>query len=101
MGDCPMKFAVIAFAAAVATVGPAGASTWSDIGCSVFINNDKGGFEYKAGESEPVKCSLTDAQELTCADGKKRHMVAIPDNGIWLDGVELYALGEENPAICD
>ena len=94
-----MRIALIAFAAIFAE--SASATTWSDIGCSVFINNERGGFEFRNGEAEPVQCKLTAAQELTCDDGQKRQMVAIPDNGIWLDGVELYAIGDDNPAICD
>ncbi len=95
---------LVLLATLLMVTGAANATTWMDVSCAVGLSSEPGGtFQFIDGEKEQptTACKLTKAQELTCADGQKREMVALPDNQVMVDGVRLFAVGDKNPEICD
>ena len=94
-----MRNILIAFA--VILTDPAGATTWSNRGCTEGIVSEGYEFLYMNQKGASIRCKLITAQELTCDDGQKRRLVSLPDNEVMVDDVRMYVVGAANPSICE
>jgi hypothetical protein len=97
-----MKTALVAAVAMMLTAPALAETMWFDEGCwSGLISSDGAKFRRYVSTGTDVECALT-GTVLACADGSVHKMEILPNSeGIMLNGVRLYVVGDENPAICD